>query len=166
MFNNKYLLKFATNTQLVGTKELNIKNKKARFSYFLEDEYDAGIILSGSEIKSIRSGKASIVEAFCVLIDNEVWIRNMYVAPYENASFNKHKPKADRKLLLNKKEITKISKHLKVKGNSIVALKLFLNQSNWLKVRIACAKGKKLHDKRDDLKNRDDQREIDRAMKR
>tara|TARA_B100000401_G_C52701632_1_gene669426 strand:- start:389 stop:841 length:453 start_codon:yes stop_codon:yes gene_type:complete len=150
----------------LATKELNIKNKKARFSYFLEDEYDAGIVLSGSEIKSIRSGKASIVEAFCVLIDNEVWIRNMYVAPYENASFNKHKPKADRKLLLNKKEITKISKHLKVKGNSIVALKLFLNQSNWLKVKIACAKGKKLHDKRDDLKNRDDQREIDRAMKR
>ena len=150
----------------MATKELNIKNKKARFSYFLEDEYDAGIVLSGSEIKSIRSGKASIVEAFCVLIDNEVWIRNMYVAPYENASFNKPQPKADRKLLLNKKEITKISKHLKVKGNSIVALKLFLNQSNWLKVRIACAKGKKLHDKRDDIKNRDDQREIDRAMKR
>ena len=150
----------------MATKELNIKNKKARFSYFLEDEYDAGIVLSGSEIKSIRSGKASIVEAFCVLIDNEVWIRNMYVAPYENASFNKHKPKADRKLLLNKKEINKISKHLKVKGNSIVALKLFLNQSNWLKVKIACAKGKKLHDKREDLKNRDDRREIDRAMKR
>ena len=150
----------------MATKELNIKNKKARFSYFLDDEYDAGIVLSGSEIKSIRSGKASIVEAFCVIIDNEVWIRNMYVAPYENASFNKPQPKADRKLLLNKKEITKISKHLKVKGNSIVALKLFLNQSNWLKVRIACAKGKKLHDKRDDIKNRDDQREIDRAMKR
>ena len=150
----------------MATKELNIKNKKARFSYFLEDEYDAGIVLSGSEIKSIRSGKASIVEAFCVLIDNEVWIRNMYVAPYENASFNQHKPKADRKLLLNKKEINKISKHLKVKGNSIVALKLFLNQSNWLKVKIACAKGKKLHDKREDLKNRDDRREIDRAMKR
>ena len=150
----------------MATKELNIKNKKARFSYFLEDEYDAGIVLSGSEIKSIRSGKASIVEAFCLLIDNEVWIRNMYVAPYENASFNKHKPKADRKLLLNKKEITKISKHLKVKGNSIIPLKLFLNKSNWLKVRIACAKGKKLHDKRDDIKNRDDQREIDRAMKR
>ena len=150
----------------MATKEVNIKNKKARFSYFLEDEYDAGIVLSGSEIKSIRSGKASIVEAFCLLIDNEVWIRNMYVAPYENASFNKHKPKADRKLLLNKKEITKISKHLKVKGNSIIPLKLFLNKSNWLKIRIACAKGKKLHDKRDDIKNRDDQREIDRAMKR
>ncbi len=150
----------------MGTKELNIKNKKARFSYFLEDEYDAGIVLSGSEIKSIRAGKASIVEAFCVLIDHELWIRNMYVAPYKNASFNKHVPKADRKLLLNKKEITKIAKHLKVKGNSVVPLKLFLNQSNWLKIKIACAKGKKLHDKRDDLKARDDKREIDRAMKR
>ena len=150
----------------MATKELNIKNKKARFSYFLEDEYDAGIVLSGSEIKSIRSGKASIVEAFCVLVKNELWIRNMYVAPYENASFNEHKPKADRKLLLNKKEIIKIGKHLKVKGNSVIPIKLFLNQSNWLKIKIACAKGKKLHDKRDNLKARDDKREIDRAMKR
>ena len=147
-------------------KELNIKNKKARFSYFLEDEFDAGIVLSGSEIKSIRTGKASIVEAFCVLIDNEIWIRNMYVAPYENASFNKHKPKADRKLLLNKKEISKIEKHLKIKGYSVIPVKLFLNKNNWLKVKIALAKGKKLHDKRDSLKARDDKREIDRAMKR
>ena len=150
----------------MAIKELNIKNKKARFSYFLEDEFDAGIVLSGSEIKSIRTGKASIVEAFCVLIDNEIWIRNMYVAPYENASFNKHKPKADRKLLLNKKEISKIEKHLKIKGYSVIPLKLFLNKSNWLKVKIALAKGKKLHDKRDSLKARDDKREIDRAMKR
>jgi len=150
----------------MAIKELNIKNKKARFSYFLEDEFDAGIVLTGSEIKSIRTGKASIVEAFCVLIDNEIWIRNMYVAPYENASFNKHKPKADRKLLLNKKEISKIEKHLKIKGYSVIPLKLFLNKSNWLKVKIALAKGKKLHDKRDSLKARDDKREIDRAMKR
>ena len=150
----------------MAIKELNIKNKKARFSYFLEDEFDAGIVLSGSEIKSIRTGKASIVEAFCVLIDNEIWIRNMYVAPYENASFNKHKPKADRKLLLNKKEISKIEKHLKIKGYSVIPLKLFLNKNNWLKVKIALAKGKKLHDKRDSLKARDDKREIDRAIKR
>ena len=150
----------------MAIKELNIKNKKARFSYFLEDEFDAGIVLTGSEIKSIRTGKASIVEAFCVLIDNEIWIRNMYVAPYENASFNKHKPKADRKLLLNKKEISKIEKHLKIKGYSVIPLILFLNKSNWLKVKIALAKGKKLHDKRDSLKARDDKREIDRAMKR
>ena len=150
----------------MAIKELNIKNKKARFSYFLEDEFDAGIVLSGSEIKSIRTGKASIVEAFCVLIDNEIWIRNMYVAPYENASFNKHKPKADRKLLLNKKEISKIEKHLKIKGYSVIPVKLFLNKNNWLKVKIALAKGKKLHDKRDSLKARDDKREIDRAMKR
>ena len=92
----------------MAIKELNIKNKKARFSYFLEDEFDAGIVLSGSEIKSIRTGKASIVEAFCVLIDNEIWIRNMYVAPYENVSFNKHKPKADRKLLLTRKKFQKL----------------------------------------------------------
>ena len=150
----------------MAIKELNIKNKKARFSYFLEDEFDAGIVLSGSEIKSIRTGKASIVEAFCVLIDNEIWIRNMYVAPYENASFNKHKPKADRKLLLNKKEISKIEKHLKIKGYSVIPVKLFLNKNNWLKVKIALAKGKKLHDKRQDEKQKSIKKEINSALKR
>ena len=147
-------------------KELNIRNKKARFEYHLEDIYQAGIQLSGTEIKSIRSGKASILESYCIYNNGEVWIRNMHITEYENGSFYNHKPRADRKLLLNKKEIDKIEKFLKTKGNTLIPLKLFLSEKGWVKVQIACAIGKKLHDKRQDLKEKDDKREMDRALKR
>jgi SsrA-binding protein len=150
----------------VSANEVNIKNKRARFEYFIEEEFTAGIILSGTEIKSIRNGKASIIESYCVWSEGELWIRNMYIAPYENASFYTHKTRGDRKLLLNRKELNRIEKFLKVKGNTIVPLKLFLSEKGWLKVQIACARGKKLHDKREDLKEKDDRREMDRAMKR
>ncbi len=145
---------------------INIKNKRARFEYFIEEEFSAGIVLSGTEIKSIRNGKASIIEAYCIISSGELWIRNMYIAPYENASFYTHKTRGDRKLLLNRKELTRIEKFMKVKGNTMVPLKLFLNEKGWLKVQIACARGKKMHDKREDLKEKDDKREMDRAMKR
>ena len=147
-------------------KELNIRNKKARFEYHLEDVFQAGMQLSGTEIKSIRSGKASILEAYCIFSNGEVWIRNMHVTEYENGSFYNHKPRADRKLLLNGKEIEKIEKFLKTKGNTLIPLKLFLSEKGWVKVEIACAIGKKLHDKRNDLKEKDDKREMDRALKR
>ena len=147
-------------------KELNIRNKKARFEYHLEDVFQAGMQLSGTEIKSIRSGKASILEAYCIFSNGEVWIRNMHVTEYENGSFYNHKPRADRKLLLNRKEIEKIEKFLKTKGNTLIPLKLFLSEKGWVKVEIACAVGKKLHDKRNDLKEKDDKREMDRALKR
>jgi SsrA-binding protein len=147
-------------------KELNIRNKKARFEYHLEDIYQAGIQLSGTEIKSIRNGKASILESYCIYKNGEVWIRNMHITEYENGSFYNHKPRADRKLLLNKKEIDKIEKFLKTKGNALISLKLFLSEKGWVKVEIACAIGKKLHDKRQDLKEKDDKREMDRALKR
>lgn len=150
----------------MSANEVNIKNKRARFEYFIEEEFTAGIILSGTEIKSIRNGKASIIESYCVWSEGELWIRNMYIAPYENASFYTHKTRGDRKLLLNRKELNRIEKFLKVKGNTIVPLKLFLSEKGWLKVQIACARGKKLHDKREDLKEKDDRREMDRAMKR
>jgi SsrA-binding protein len=150
----------------VSSNEINIKNKRARFEYFIDEEFIAGIVLAGTEIKSIRNGKASIIESYCVVTDGELFIRNMYIAPYENASFYTHKTRGDRKLLLNKKELTRIEKFLKVKGNTIVPLKLFLSEKGWLKVQIACARGKKLHDKREDLKEKDDRREMDRAMKR
>ena len=146
--------------------QINIKNKRARFEYFIEEEFISGIVLSGTEIKSIRNGKASIIEAYCVISDGELFIRNMYIAPYENASFYNHKTRGDRKLLLTKKELNRIEKFLKVKGNTIVPLKLFISDKGWLKVQIACARGKKLHDKREDLKEKDDRREMDRAMKR
>lgn len=150
----------------MSSNEINIKNKRARFEYFIDEEFIAGIVLSGTEIKSIRSGKASIIEAYCVMADGELFIRNMYIAPYENASFYTHKTRGDRKLLLNRKELVRIEKFLKVKGNTIIPLKLFLSEKGWLKVQIACARGKKLHDKREDLKEKDDRREMDRAMKR
>ena len=150
----------------MSSNEINIKNKRARFEYFIDEEFIAGIVLAGTEIKSIRNGKASIIESYCVIAEGELFIRNMYIAPYENASFYTHKTRGDRKLLLNKKELNRIEKFLKVKGNTIVPLKLFLSDKGWLKIQIACARGKKLHDKRDDLKEKDDKREMDRAMKR
>jgi SsrA-binding protein len=146
--------------------QINIKNKRARFEYHLIDEFVAGIVLSGTEIKSIRNGKASILEAYCVFDSGEVWIRNMHITEYENGSIYNHKPRSDRKLLLNKKEINKIEKFLKVKGNTIVPIKMFLSDKGWAKLKIATAQGKKLHDKRQDLKDKDDKRDMDRAMKR
>ncbi len=146
--------------------QLNIRNKRARFEYHLEDSFLAGIVLSGTEIKSIRNGKAIIIEAYGIFHEGEVWVRNMFVNEYENGTFYNHKPRADRKLLLNKKEINRIEKFLKVKGNTLIPLKLFLSDKGWVKMEIACAVGKKLHDKRHDLKMKDDQREMDRALKR
>lgn len=147
-------------------KQINIQNKRARFEYVLLDKFVAGVVLSGTEIKSIRNGKASILEAYCVFDRGEVFIRNMHIAAYENGSFYNHSPKADRKLLLNKKEIRAIERFLKDKGNTVVPLKMFLSDKGWLKIDIATAQGKKLHDKRHDLKEKDDKREMDRAMKR
>jgi SsrA-binding protein len=151
---------------MMAKKELNIRNKRARFEYHLMDTFVAGIQLAGTEIKSIRNGKASILEAYCVAHNGEIFIRNMHVSEYENASFYTHKPKGDRKLLLTKKEIAKIEKFLSVKGNTLIPLKLFLSDKGWVKVEIALAQGKKLHDKRQDLKEKDDRRDMDRAMKR
>jgi SsrA-binding protein len=146
-------------------QQLNIQNKKARFEYHLIDKYTAGIQLTGTEIKSIRNGKASIMEAYCIFENGEVWLRNMNISAYENGSFNNHKPRGDRKLLLNRKEIDKIEKFLKDKGNTLIPVKMFLSEKGWVKLDIACAKGKKLHDKRHDLKEKDDKRSMDRAMK-
>ena len=149
----------------MSKNEVNIRNKKEKFEYHLEEIFTAGMVLGGTEIKSIRNGKASILEAYCIFDLGEVYIRNMHITEYENGSFYNHRPRADRKLLLNKKEIKKIEKWLKTKGNTIVPLRLFLNEKGWLKCEIACAQGKKLHDKRHDLKEKDDKREMARVMK-
>jgi len=150
----------------MSVKQLNIKNKRARFEYHLLDEYSAGIQLTGTEIKSIRNGKASILEAYCVFVRGEVFIRNMHISEYENGSFYNHRPRADRKLLLNRSEIKKIERFLMVKGNTLIPLKMFLSEKGWVKVEIACAQGKKLHDKRNDMKDKDAKMELDRAIKR
>ncbi|MGV3629755.1 MAG: SsrA-binding protein SmpB [Bacteroidota bacterium] len=150
----------------MSSKEVNIRNKRARFEYHLLETYTAGIQLGGTEIKSIRNSKASILEAYCICDHSEVWIRNMHITEYENGSFYNHKPRADRKLLLNRKEINKIEKFLQVKGNTLIPLRLFISEKGWVKIEIACAQGKKLHDKREDLKAKDDKRDMDRALKR
>ncbi len=150
----------------MSKNEVNIKNKRARFEFSLDEEFTAGIVLSGTEIKSIRNGKASILEAYCVVDNAQVFIRNMHVSPYENGSFYNHIARSDRKLLLNKKEIKKLEKWVKVKGNTIVPLRLFLSDKGWLKLDLATGVGKKLHDKRQDMKEKDDKRDMDRAMKK
>lgn len=150
----------------MSSKDINIKNKRARFEYHLMDTFIAGIQLSGTEIKSIRNSKASILEAYGIVDRGEVWIRNMHITEYENGSFYNHKPRSDRKLLLNRKEINKIEKFLQVKGNTLIPLRLFISEKGWVKMEIACAQGKKLHDKRQDLKEKDDRRDMDRALKR
>lgn len=144
---------------------INIQNKKARFEYNLLDTFVAGIQLGGTEIKSIRAGKASIKEAYCVFVDDELWLRNMHITEYSNASFYNHKPRADRKLLLNRKELNKIEKFLKVKGNTVIPLKMFISEKGWAKLNIACAQGKKIHDKRQSIKEKDDKRAVDRVLK-
>jgi len=150
----------------MAKNEINIRNKKAKFEYHLLETYTAGIQLGGTEIKSIRNGKASILEAYCVFNNGEIFVRNMHISEYENASFYTHKPRSDRKLLLNKKEIVKIEKFLQSKGNTLIPLRMFLSENGWIKMDIACAQGKKLYDKRQDLKEKDDKRDMDRALKK
>jgi SsrA-binding protein len=146
--------------------KVEIKNKKARYLYDFLDDYTAGIVLTGTEIKSIRNGKASIMEAYCVVKDGEAIIRNMYIAEYENGSYYNHEPRRDRRLLLNKKEIKKLEKKLQDKGLTVVPSKLFINDKNLAKINIHLAKGKKLHDKRQTMKERDNKRDLDRVMKK
>ena len=148
------------------SNSINIKNKKASFEYEFIEKFTAGIQLTGTEIKSIRAGKASITEGYCFLKDGEVFIKNMYIAEYEQGSYNNHNPKRDRKLLLNRAEISKIEKKKKDVGITIVPLKVFLTKKGYAKLDIALAKGKKMHDKRHDLKAKDAKRSMDRAMKR
>ena len=147
-------------------KNINIKNKRARFEYEILDTYIAGIVLSGTEIKSIRLGKASIAESFCEFNDSgELFVINMNVDEYSHASHFNHRPKAERKLLLNKQELKKLKKEVKTSGLTIVPLNLFINDRGLAKLRIALARGKKLYDKREALKERDSKRDLARIKK-
>jgi SsrA-binding protein len=147
------------------SNNINIKNKRASFEYEFLEKFTAGIQLTGTEIKSIRAGKASIVEGYCFIKNGELFIKNMYIAEYEQGSYNNHNPKRDRKLLLNRSELNKLEKKKKDVGLTIVPLKVFINKKGYAKLDIALAKGKKLHDKRHDLKDKDAKRQMDRAMK-
>lgn len=147
------------------TNNIEIKNRKAKFEYELLDKYMAGIVLGGSEIKAIRLGKASIAEAFCEFKDGELWIINMTVQEYKNASYFGHQPKQARKLLLNKKELKKLEKDVHKTGNTIVPLKLFINSKGIAKLDISLARGKKLYDKRETIKDRDNKRKLEKIKK-
>lgn len=145
---------------------INIKNRRASFEYEFLDKYIAGIQLTGTEIKSIRDAKASLEDAYCLFLNNELWVRNMHIAEYKLGTHFNHEPKRDRKLLLNKKELLKLKEKLKVKGLTIITTQLFINEKGLAKLNIALAKGKKLYDKRESIKERDTKREIDRVFKK
>jgi SsrA-binding protein len=145
--------------------KIDIRNKKARFDYELLEKYTAGIKLTGTEIKSIRMGKASIVDTFCFFKDGELWIRNMHIAEYANRGYSNHVPDWDRKLLLNKSELKKLERKTKEKGLTIVATSLYIAESGYAKLNIALAKGKRVYDKREDIKKRDTKRQHDRLRK-
>lgn len=147
-------------------KEIHIKNKKARFEYELLEEYTAGIVLTGTEIKSIRNSKASIAESFCEFNERgELFTVNMHIEEYVFGTRYNHRPKAQRKLLLNKKELKKLQREVQNTGLTIVPLRLFITDKGFAKLRIALAKGKKLYDKRETIKDRDNKRDLDRIKK-
>ncbi|WP_026210145.1 SsrA-binding protein SmpB [Flexithrix dorotheae] len=143
-------------------KTVNIKNKQASHEYHFIDKFLAGIMLKGSEIKSIRMGKVNLRDSFCTFFNNELWVRNMDISPYLMGGYANHSAKADRKLLLTKKELKKLEEKLKDVGLTIVPTRLFINDRGLAKMEIALAKGKKLYDKRQDLKEKDLKREMDR----
>jgi len=144
-------------------KEMN--NRQAYFNYHIDDKFVAGIVLLGTEVKSIRDGKLSFNDAFCMFDDGELWVRGLYIAEYSLGTTNNHIAVHDRKLLLNKRELKKLQLKMKDKGYTIVPLRVFFNEKNLVKVEIGLAKGKKLHDKRASIKERDTQKEIKRYLK-
>lgn len=145
---------------------VNIKNKRATFEFEILDKYIAGIQITGTEIKSIRNSKASVTESYCTFIEDELFVRNMHIAHYENGGIYNHAEKRDRKLLLQRRELDKLFKKVKEKGFSIIVLRIFINDKGLAKLEIALAQGKKLYDKREDLKSKDAKREMDRRLKK
>jgi len=143
-----------------------IKNKRATFDFELLSTYTAGIVLVGTEIKSIRLGKANLVDTYCFFINNELWVKNMNISEYFYGSYNNHLPRRDRKLLLNRKELDKIRRLTKESGFTIVPIQLYLDEKGLAKLQIAVARGKRSYDKRETLKRKDDKRLMERVMKK
>jgi SsrA-binding protein len=142
-----------------------MNNKQAYFNYLIEDKYQAGIVLLGTEVKSIREGKVSFQDSYCLFHDGELWLRGLYIAEYKMGTVNNHIAVHDRKLLLTKRELKKLQAAMKEKGYTIVPLSVFFNDKNLVKIEIGLGKGKKTHDKRETIKARDTQREIKRFLK-
>lgn len=141
---------------------IQIKNKKAYFEYYVLDEFTAGMVLQGTEIKSIRAGKASIAEAYCAFAGNELFIKNMNIAEYDYGTYNNHDPKRERKLLLNRRELKKLLNKIKESGLTIIPLLLFISPEGYAKLKIAICKGKKMYDKRESLKDNETRRDLER----
>ena len=147
------------------SSKINIKNRKASFEYQFIATFVAGISLLGTEIKSIRDNKANISDAHCVFIDDELFVRNLHIAEYPNGGYINHEPKRERKLLLNRQELNKMLGKVKEKGNSIIPIRLFINEKGKAKLEITLAKGKKVYDKRESIKDKDQKRDMDRIKK-
>ena len=144
---------------------INIKNKRATFDYELIDTYTAGIVLTGTEIKSIRLGKASLVDTYCYFVNNELWVKNMHISEYFYGSYNNHTARRERKLLLTKKELDKLKRGSLDPGFTLIPVRLCINEKGLAKVVVALAKGKKQYDKRQSLKEKDDKRDMARMFK-
>lgn len=145
------------------SSDINIQNRRARFEYEILETFVAGLQLLGTEIKSIRQGKAGLADSYCYFERGELFIKNMHIAEYNHGNIFNHEPLRERKLLMKRLELARLEKKLQDQGNTIVPLKLFINSNGYAKIEIALVRGKKLHDKRDSLKAKDAKREIDRA---
>ena len=141
---------------------MEIKNRSAFHEYFIDNTYIAGIVLTGTEVKSLRTGKASFNDSYCQIHKGEIWVKSLHIAEYSHGTVNNHDPVRDRKLLLQKREINKIESKLKEKGYTLIPLRIFFNDKNLVKIEIGLARGKKLHDKRETIKKRDVEREMKR----
>jgi SsrA-binding protein len=144
---------------------MEIKNRSAFHEYFFDNQYVAGVVLTGTEVKSLREGKASFNDSYCLIHKGEMWLKSLHIAEYSHGTSNNHDPIRDRKLLLQKREISKIEGKLKEKGYTLIPLRIFFNEKNLIKVEIGLGKGKKLHDKRETIKKRDVEREMKRFIK-
>lgn len=144
---------------------MDIRNRSAFYEYYIDDKYVAGVVLTGTEVKSLRAGKASFNDAYCLFLKDELYIRSLHIAEYSHGTNNNHDPVRERKLLLTKKELKKIQARIKEKGYTLIPLRIFMNEKNLVKMEIGLAKGKKLHDKRESIKQRDTDREIKRFIK-
>jgi SsrA-binding protein len=143
---------------------MEIKNRSAFYEYFIDDKFIAGIVLTGTEVKSLREGKANFNDSYCLFVKGELWLRSFHISEYSHGTVNNHDPVRERKLLLNKRELKKMQTKIKEKGYTVVPLRLFFTDKNLAKVEIGLAKGKKMHDKRETIKQRDTDREIKRYV--
>ncbi|MBK7964180.1 MAG: SsrA-binding protein SmpB [Bacteroidetes bacterium] len=145
---------------------VNITNKKASFNYFITESWEAGIVLTGTEIKAIREGKANLTDAYCVFKNTELWVKNLHISAYEKGGYTNHAPREDRKLLLHRYQLKRILAKLKEKGVTLIPIRLYIEERGFAKLELGLARGKKLYDKRESIKDAESKRELGRAMKK